>query len=103
TTSTTGNAITLTWSIVPDGTVLTSGNGEPNAGSDFIARMNALYGNQATWLPIVTQVFSEWSAVAGITYVYQPTDDGVPMSSTNNGILGVRGDVRIGAHPIDGG
>jgi len=102
-TGTTGNAITLTWSIVPDGTLLTSGNGEPNVPSDFIARMNAIYGTQATWLPIVAQVFSEWSAVAGVTYVYQPTDDGVTMSNNAPGVLGVRGDVRIGAHPIDGG
>jgi hypothetical protein len=98
-----GNAITLTWSIVPDGTTLTSGAQEPNTPSDFIARMNAIYGNQATWLPVVTQVFNEWSSVAGITYVYESHDDGVPMAQFNTGILGVRGDVRIGAHPIDGG
>jgi len=100
----TGSGITLTYSIVPDGTTLTSGAGEPNATSNFITRMNAIYaGGSATWLPIVAQAFASWSNVTGITYIYQPTDDGVPMTSGNNGVLGVRGDVRIGSHPIDGG
>jgi hypothetical protein len=98
-----GSAITLTWSIVPDGTTLTSGAGEPNTPSDFRARMNAIYGNMTNWLPIVTQVFQEWSDVSGVTYIYEPNDDGVQMAQFNTGINGVRGDVRIGAHNIDGG
>ena len=77
----TGSGITLTYSIVPDGTTLTSGAGEPNATSNFITRMNAIYaGGSATWLPIVAQAFASWSNVTGITYIYQPTDDGVPMN-----------------------
>ena len=97
-----GTGITLAWSIVPDGTTLTSGLGEPNTVSDFQARMNALYGSPSTWMPIVQQVFSEWSSISGVTFV-QTTDDGVPYSDFNaNGVLGVRGDIRIGAHIIDG-
>jgi len=101
-TGTTGTGITLTWSFVPDGTTLTSGNGEANLPSTLIARLNTRYGSQAVWLPLFQQVFDNWSSVSGITYVYQPTDDGVPMSQNNNGVLGVRGDVRIGGHPVDG-
>ncbi len=101
-TGSTGQGMTLTWSIVPDGTLLGSGEGEPNAGSTLRADLNALYGSQANWLPIIQQVFNEWSSISGVTYVYEPNDDGVAFSSSNNGILGTRGDVRIGAHPIDG-
>jgi len=43
-----GTGITLAWSIVPDGTTLTSGVGEPDTVSDFQARMNALYGSSLT-------------------------------------------------------
>jgi len=53
-------------------------------------------------MPIVQQVFNEWSSISGVTFV-QTTDDGTPYSSVNaNGVLGVRGDIRIGAHIIDG-
>ncbi|MBC8105215.1 MAG: matrixin family metalloprotease [Anaerolineae bacterium] len=101
-TGTTGSGITLSWSIVPDGTTLTSGNGEANAPSTLISRLNTRYGSQATWLPLFQQVFDGWSAISGITYIFQPTDDGVAMSQNNNGVLNVRGDVRIGGHPVDG-
>jgi hypothetical protein len=97
-----GTGITLTWSIAPDGTSLGSGNGETDLGSTFIAKMNSLYGSQATWQPIVQSVFDSWSAVSGITYKYEPKDDGIVFSTSNRGILGTRGDIRIGSHPVDG-
>jgi hypothetical protein len=101
-TGATGTGITLTYSIVPDGTTMVAGQGEPNAPSDLRARLNAIYpGGQSQWLPVIQQVFAEWSAISGITYVYEPNDDGVGLT-TAAGVLGVRGDVRIGAHVIDG-
>ncbi|CAN5631500.1 hypothetical protein BH09PLA1_BH09PLA1_33670 [soil metagenome] len=101
-TGTTGSGITLTYSIVPDGLIVgQNGVGEPLSGSSFRARMDAIYGNMATWLPVVQSVFESWSAISGITYVYEPNDDGAAWLT--NGQLGVRGDVRISAHPIDGG
>jgi hypothetical protein len=98
----TGTGMTLTYSIAPDSLSIPGGIGEPTSANVFTARMNAIYaGGMATWLPIVQQVFAEWSAINGVTYVYQPTDDGAVWGSA--GVLGVRGDVRISSHPIDGG
>src|SRR5690606_21210921 len=45
---------------------------------------------------------NRWAALSGITFIYEPNDDGVPLSSNNRGILGVRGDIRMSAVTIDG-
>ncbi|MEW6268222.1 MAG: matrixin family metalloprotease, partial [Thermodesulfobacteriota bacterium] len=96
-----GDPTTLTWSIVPDGTPIAGALGEPAAPSNLRAYLNGIYGSEAAWLPIFQQVFARWAELTGMTYVYQPTDDGVAMFSYS-GVLGVRGDVRIGGHTIDG-
>ncbi len=99
-----GDPMTLTWSIVPDGTSIFGYNGEPTAPSNLRARLNQIYGSQAVWLPIFEGVFDRWSSLNGVNYVYEPNDDGSAWTSTNiaAGQLGVRGDVRISGHFIDG-
>ena len=97
-----GHASTITWSVVPDGTALPTAQDEPAAGSDLRSRLNALYGSISTWLPVLQQVFDKWEAVSGIDFVFEPNDDGAAYSNANRGVLGVRGDVRIGGHYIDG-
>jgi subtilisin-like proprotein convertase family protein len=99
-----GAPMTLSWSIVPDGTALPSGAGEPEAGSNLKARLNTIYGNEATWRPLFQRMFARWSAVSGVRYIEETNDDGTPINDdgTNPGVAGVRGDVRIGGHPIDG-
>ncbi len=101
-TGTIGTGITLTYSIAPDGTLLGTGNGEANEGSTLRAKLDAIYGSQATWLPVIQSVFNSWSNISGITYKYETNDDATAFSSSSKGILGTRGDVRIGAHPVDG-
>jgi CSLREA domain-containing protein len=96
-----GDALTLTWSIVPDGTPIEGFADEPAAPSNLKARLNAIYGSEATWRPLFEQVFARWSRISGINYVFQASDDGVALG-TANGQLGVRGDIRIGGHTIDG-
>ncbi len=96
-----GDPIVLTWSVVPDGTELPTGIGEPEANSNLKAFLNGIYGSEATWLAIVQDVFDQWSSLSGIDYVYEPNDDGVPLPS-NSGIVGTRGDVRLGGHFLDG-
>jgi len=107
-----GTPITLTWSIVPDGTFVparTSG-GTDGANSNMKAYLNGIYGSEASWLPIFQQVFNRWTQLTGVTYVYQATDDGAAMpgyTGTNfsngaSGAIGVRGDVRISGRLIDG-
>ncbi len=93
-----GNPVTLTYSFLPDGAQIDTG--DP---SDLYAWMNSLYGSFNVWQPIFQQALDEWTEDSGITYVYEPNDDGVPMNSNGSGgVAGVRGDVRIGAAFIDG-
>ncbi|HVR99741.1 MAG TPA: matrixin family metalloprotease, partial [Thermoanaerobaculia bacterium] len=99
-----GDPTILTWSIVPDGTSIFGYSQEPTSPSNLRAFLNGIYGSQAVWQALFQQVFDRWSELTGITYVYEPNDDGAPwlQSSLAPGVLGVRGDVRIGGHPIDG-
>lgn len=96
-----GEPTTLTWSYVPDGTIIPGFNGEPTSASSMRAWLNGLYGNFATWHAHFVAVFARWSELTGITYVYEPNDDQAAFGATP-GELGVRGDVRIGGHFIDG-
>ncbi|MEM8962029.1 MAG: matrixin family metalloprotease [Acidobacteriota bacterium] len=102
-----GDPITLTWSIVPDGSIVY------DEGVAYISNLqsflNGIYGNQATWLAVLQQVFDDWSEVSGVNYVYEPNDDGAwageqpgDVYSPHSGDLGVRGDVRLFGHTIDG-
>ncbi len=99
-----GDPTTLTWSIVPDGTSIFGYNGEPTAPSNLRAFLNGIYGSRAVWLPIIEGVFAHWGELTGVTYVFEPHDDGSPWTQFTiaPGVLGVRGDVRIGGHFIDG-
>ncbi len=99
-----GDPTVLTWSYLPDGTSIPGGlqgAGEPTANSNLAAWLNGIYGNQATWHALFVQFFARWSELSGITYVYEPTDDGAGFPDSA-GALGVRGDIRIGAHFVDG-
>src|SRR5690606_8662652 len=96
-----GDPTTLTWSIVPDGVAISGAIGEPSAPSNLRAFLNGIYGSEAAWLPIFQQVFDRWSEITGITYVYEPNDDRVALFGSP-GVRGVRADLRIGGHRIDG-
>ena len=97
-----GQPCTITWSYVPDGTTIPGNGGEPASASSLFAWLNGIYsGGFNEWHGLFQQIFDRWSALSGITYVYQPTDDGATFPSSA-GAVGVRGDVRISAHPIDG-
>ena len=93
-----GDPTTITWSVVPDGTNI-SGEGP----SGLITMLNNEFGSSATWLPLLDQSFQRWDDLSGLTLVYEPNDDGVSQSNANRGLLGTRGDVRIGGVNIDGG
>lgn len=96
-----GDPITLTWSIVPDGTSISPAlGGESSGGSTLRSYLNGIYPNEAAWVAEFQKVFDRWGSLTGITYVYV-SDDGAPLPSSS-GQLGVRGDVRISGHAIDG-
>ena len=97
-----GDPTTLTYSFVPDGTTVPAANGAPAGPSTLFATFNAAFPSQATWQDRVHDALQRWGDLTGITYVYEPNDDGVQLSSAS-GQLGVRGDVRIACKSIDGG
>lgn len=92
-TGTTGDPITITWGIVPDGTWADGGS------SNLQSVFTAAWGNE-NWKNKIRNAFDRWTAVIGITYV-EVSDDGANMPNSS-GSLGVRGDVRIGGRSIDG-
>ncbi len=96
-----GQPTTITYSFCPDGTFIPSGTGEPGGNSDLFSWLNGIYGSPTVWQQIFAEEFNRWSAMTGITYVYEPNDDGLDLFSAS-GQAGVRGDVRIGAKMIDG-
>ena len=101
-----GDPVTLTWSIIPDGTFMTSDFAQP---SELISFMDGLYGSgpgggdltQRPWFDLFDSSFQRWDELSGITYRYT-TDDGATWP-TRSGVLGVRGDTRLGGQRIDGG
>lgn len=96
-----GDPTILTWSYVPDGTFIGGFAGEPGSPSNLFAWLNGLYGGFDAWHALVVQVFERWGELTGNTYVYEPNDDGASFPSAA-GVAGVRGDVRISGHFIDG-
>lgn len=110
-----GDLTTLTWSYVPDGTTIGgNGCGVPDQGtfsSDFISFFNGIYGPPTTpgdfttapWHNVFVGMFNSWSAASGLIFVYEPNDDGTTVGAGGlSGLLGVRGDMRISGHRIDG-
>ncbi|MGJ8636059.1 MAG: matrixin family metalloprotease [Phycisphaerales bacterium] len=93
-----GEATTLTYSFVPDGTFIV-GEGTSNLHST----MNNIIGN-GTWQDLFDQALNAWSEVSGLNYVNEPNDDGLNISGNGGaaGQLGQRGDVRISGNFIDG-
>jgi hypothetical protein len=93
-----GEPTTITYSFVADGTFIpNAGLGLGSGNSVLFSWLNGIYGNPATWQSLFDQVFDRWSELTGLSYVHETNDDG---ANTNGpaGILGVRGDVRIGAY-----
>ncbi len=102
-----GQPTTIRYSIVPDGTPIDGFGGEAAAPSNLQARLTQIYGNKDTWLDLFARVGQALSAQSGLTYVYEPNDDGAIFGPDINGDrspgqIGVRGDVRVSGHTIDG-
>lgn len=98
-----GDPVTLTWGFVDDGTRITGGAGEPTSDSDLLSFLDTEIGAGA-WLSIFTDSFDRLSALAGLSFAQELNDTGQAINATANpfGRLGVRPDLRIGGHSIDG-
>ena len=99
-----GTPIMLTWSLVPDGTSIRSGGA-----SNLIEYFDGLFNvddpsgdlTQRPWFGAVEASFERWNQLSGITFTYEPHDDAASMRDSG-GVLGLRGDVRIGGTVVDG-
>jgi hypothetical protein len=102
-----GDPSVVTWSIVPDGTQVSTIAGGL-APSNLIAFMDGIYGGgtgpvaNRPWFNIIQRAYDNWAAESGLSFIYEPSDDGADYSNTARGVLGVRGDVRVGGNNIDG-
>ena len=106
-----GRPADLTWSIVPDGTNLPRGLGEPFSPSNLISFLDGLHHGGASpggsdltqrdWFGLFESSFERWDALSGINFNYEPNDDGASLPG-GSGVLGRRGDHRLGGHSIDG-
>lgn len=104
-----GEPVTLTWSIVPDGTPISSLGQTP---SSLVSFLDSLWGfgdggvdyEQRPWFGFVESSFTRWSEVSGVVLEYEPADDGLNGRAHGQwlGLNGVRGDLRLGGGPIDG-
>ena len=104
-----GQPITLTWSIVPDGTSTPGVDEQANTSSDFRLWMAGIYGGVANgpaedqpWFEIFEEAFQSMADTCGVTLEYEPSDDGSEISSFTLGSVGVRGDIRVSARALDG-
>jgi hypothetical protein len=99
-----GDPVTLRWSLARDGTNI-PGEGSSNLIAFLDDIFNVTSGGtnfaQKPWFSVLQQSFDRWSALSGITFVYEPNDSGGNFSSAA-GLVGVRGDIRIGGQNIDG-
>lgn len=91
-----GDPLTLLWSIVPDGTTI---DGPAGSVSNLIANFNAKFGSTTVWRDRIKDALEfQWGKAIGITYI-EVTDDGADHPGFP-GVVGVRGDVRIGGRAI---
>jgi len=91
--------INLTYSFLDDG-VWIPGASEPGSGSRLYQVMNDHFGNETVWKAIFASIFNDWGKQIGVSY-QEVEDDGAAFPNSP-GELGLRGDVRIGSHAIDG-
>jgi hypothetical protein len=98
---TAGAPTIVTYGFVPDGTPVPSAIGEPASPSALFAYLNGIYGSPLTWRPLFDAALVRWSTLTGVTFVYEPNDDGSPLFN-GTGVAGVRADIRISGHFMDG-
>ena len=108
-----GDALELTWSIIPDGTLVIGQVDEPDCNSTLVASLDAAYG-AGNWQAEMEKVWADWTRLTGNVYTPAvPLDaNGTPIEAapaadwglfpSTPGLAGVRGDIRIGGCYIDG-
>ena len=103
-TGTFGSPVHLTWGFVPDGTASAA-----SGSSNFIGFLDNTFGagpggsdlTQRPWFGFFEDTFDRFSQLSGLSYSYEPNDDGATHSQAI-GRLGIRADVRLAGSFIDG-
>jgi hypothetical protein len=99
-----GSPITLTWGFARDGVSIP---GEGSSG--LIAFLDQVFGAgsggsdlaQRPWFDLFEESFNRWGELGGVTFVYEPNDDGRRLTSAS-GARNLRADLRIAGANIDG-
>ena len=76
-----GDALELTWSIIPDGTLMPSqDDGDATCNSNLIATFDGIYG-AGEWQAEIQDVWDDWTGLAGNKYTPAVTPDvnGTPI------------------------
>lgn len=102
-TGTTGDPVTLTWSLLRD-----AGSIPDEGTSNLISYLDGQFGAGAggtnfttrPWFHLFQDSFNRWSQLGGITFTYESNDSGALSGPA--GALGTRGDIRIGGANVDG-
>ncbi|MCW5941589.1 MAG: matrixin family metalloprotease [Fimbriimonadaceae bacterium] len=95
-----GNAWVL-FSKVPDGTAIPASGSFGAGPSSLFAAMSAKFPSGVDWTSPLDRGMWPWSDRSGLRFGVVG-DDGQPMSLGAHGVVGVRGDIRIGAKALDG-
>jgi hypothetical protein len=109
-----GSPVTITWSLAPDQTAIPTTT--PSSPSTLIGFLDSHWGAgpggtdlaQRPWFYIFNQSMERLGAISGVTFLYEPNDDGITPTPEMGrafsnaqaaaGDLGERGDVRIGGN-----
>lgn len=103
-----GSPRALTWSFIPNGVSIPGGAGESTSACNLFTTLDSQFANnggRSVWIAKFQQCFDRWQTVSGLSYTRvmhngNDWDDGASWGSS--GSAGLRGDVRIGMHFIDG-
>lgn len=98
-----GSPLLLTWGFAQEGINIPPGvQGELASPNVIRSFFNDNVGDQDTvWQPLFNQVFDRWASVTGLDFRFESADDGAAFV-ISPGVTGVRADLRIAAHPVDG-
>ena len=68
--------------------------------------MDGIYGSapgpvaNRPWFNLVRRTYENWASQSGLNFIYEPNDDGAAYSAAARGVIGVRGDMRVGGNAI---
>ncbi|GJM27038.1 MAG: hypothetical protein DHS20C16_34530 [Phycisphaerae bacterium] len=107
-----GEPFTISYSFVPDGTMIPGRGDQEPAPSNLFATFDANFpGGRSAWQSVIHQVFARYGEMTNITFVNVPDDGaafgisfpfGIPGQG-EPGAVGARGDIRISMRPIGEG